>query len=223
MASTIRNRVSDGLSGAIADQSFSLEQLMAEIDLVRADIINKTETTARLDPKYLMQKIVNIPIEMRNMSEDCLIQEPCGDVPSIKIPRIIPTFGDDAIEWLGTMNMQENFLIYYHPDQIKHHRVKRRVRHRPYAWVDLAPNKDNTMTIWLMNWGKFNPLKFMTIRAIFEHPSRVELLDPTLHDKDYPAPANIQKAIIDELTEKYVRYYRQLNVTRQPNTQSDQV
>lgn len=223
MASTIRNRVSDGLSGAIADQSFNVQQLMAEIDLVRADLIDKRENTVKLDPKYLVQKIGNIPIVCRNMSEDCLIQEPCSDVPSIKIPRIIPTFGDDAVEYLGTMNMQEDFLVYYHPDDIQHHKVKKRTKHRPYAWVDLSPNKDNTITIWLLNWGKFNPLKFMRIRAIFEHPTRVDMLDPNIHDQEYPAPLHLQSSIIDTLTEKYVRYFRQLNVPKETrnNDQAD--
>tara|TARA_R110000765_G_scaffold214255_2_gene319326 strand:+ start:13 stop:702 length:690 start_codon:yes stop_codon:yes gene_type:complete len=222
LASTIRNRVADGLSGNIADQAFSVEQLMAEIDLTRADIINKREQTAKLDSKYLMQKIDIIPIVCKPMSEDCIYQEPGGDIPSINVPKIMPTFGDDAIEYLGTVNMQERFSVYYHPDDIQHHKVRVRTAHRPFAWVDLAPNKEDMMTIWFFNFGKFNPLKFMKIRAIFEHPTRVGTLDPSIFDAEYPAPLHVQNTIVDTLTEKYVRYYRQLNIPSLPNQQTDQ-
>ena len=78
-------------------------------------------------------------------------------------------------------------------------------------------------TIYLFNFGKFNALKWLKIRAVFESPNKVSSLDPTSKYKEYSAPGHVQNQIIDMLTEKYVRYFRQLNIPQTPNTQSDPV
>jgi hypothetical protein len=223
IASSIRNRVADGLSGNIADQAFSVEQLKDEIDLVRADLAHKYITNFKLDHKYLVQEIDILPIICRNLSEDCQIKEPCGDLPSIKIPKIMPTFGDKSIEYLGLVNMQESFMVYFDPEDIKNHRVKIKTRHRPFAWVDLAPDNFDMQTIYFFNLGKYNSLKFVKLRAIFEHPGKVNIDKPAPFDIEYPAPLYMQNMIIDTLTEKYVHYYRKLNIPSLPNQQTDQV
>jgi hypothetical protein len=223
LASTIRNRVADGLSGNIADQAFSVEQLEAEIDLTNADLIYKYAQAQKVDPKYLMQKVDMIPIVCKNLSEDCVIKEPGANVPSITIPKLMPMFQDKSIEYLGLNNMQEDFAVYYHPEDIENHKVRIRTAHRPFAWVDLTSNAQGENTIWFFNFGSYNPLKWVKIRAIFAHPTRINTLDASVMDREYPSPLHIQNAIIDTITEKYVRYFRQLNTPNIPNTQSDPI
>jgi len=223
IASTIRNRVADGLSGNIVDQAFSIEQLLEEIDLQRADFANKYAIQGtKLDPKFLMQEIDILKLECRDLSEDCLIGSH-DSVPSIKIPKIMPLFGESAIQYLGLVNMQEAFAVYYHPEDIRNHRVRIRTKNRPFAWVDLSPDKNDMLTIYLFNLGPHNGLQYLKLRGIFEHPTRVNINNPNASDMEYPAPLHMQMAIIDALTEKYVRYYRQLNVPPVPNTQSDPI
>ena len=53
LASAIKNRIYDGLSGIISDQSISSAQLMDEIDLARADFVNKYAMSSKLNTKYL--------------------------------------------------------------------------------------------------------------------------------------------------------------------------
>ena len=223
MASTVRNRVADGLSGNIADQAFSVEQLFAEIDLTYADVVYKYTQNGKLDPKYLMQEISLIPIVCQGLSDDCMIQDPSSNIPSIEIPKLMPMFREDSIQYLGLNNMQDDFAVYYHPQDIEDHKVRIRTSHRPYAWVDLAPNRNDMINIWFFNFGKYNPLKFVKIRAMFAHPTRVNILDPSIIDKEFPAPLHIQNTIIDTITEKYVRFYRQLNTPNIPNSQSDPI
>lgn len=223
IASAIRNRVADGLSGNLSNQAFSVEQLLEEIDLQRADFAHKYAQTNKLDPKYLVQEIDTQEIVCRNLSDDCFIQSPGDDIPSIKIPKVLPLLGDNAIEWVGLHNMQENFDVYFHPEQIKDHKVRIKTRHRPFVWADTAPDSNDMMTLWFFNLGKFNPLKFVKVRAVFEHPTRVAINNPLVLDMEYPAPLHMQNAIIDALTEKYVRYFRQLNTPNVPNTQSDPI
>jgi len=223
IASSIRNRVADGLSGNISNQAFSLQQLMDEIDLTRADFTHKYSFTSKLDPKYLIQEISALKVECRNLSKDCQIKAPGADVPSVKIPKIMPLFGDNGIEYIGLHNLQENFSIYYSPQDVNNHSVRIKTRHRPFAWVDVSPDPQGMNTIYFFNFGKNNPLKFVKIRGIFEHPSRVYADIPNGVDMEYAAPLHMQNAIIDTLTEKYVRYFRQLNVPATPNTQTDNI
>jgi len=223
IASTIRNKVADGLSGNITNQAFSIEQLMDEIDLVRAELAHKYSTNFKLDKKYLIQELNNVKVECKNLSSDCFIDEPGADVPSILIPRIMATFQDQAIEYLGLNNMQESFAVYFHPEDIRNHKVRIRTKKRPFAWVDLANNSQDMMRIFFFNFGLYNPLKFIKVRAIFEHPTSLHISDPNAADNEYPAPAYMQKMIIDELVEKYIRYFRQLTIPEVPNTQSDTV
>jgi hypothetical protein len=221
LASAIRNRVGDALSGNLNNQAYSLEQLHEEIDLTRGTFINKYINTSKLDPKFLVQEIDTLPIICRNLSEDCFIQDPAGSVPSIKIPPLSSVFGDKAIEFLGLVNMQESFAVYFSPDDIRNHKYRIKTNKRPFAWVDLASDKNGQQTIYFFNLGKFNPLKFVKLRAIFSHPSSVNSDNPNSLDMEYPAPDYMQDAILDVLTEKYIRYYRQLNVPSVPNQQND--
>ena len=222
MASAIRTRVADGLSGNLNNQAFSIEQLLEEIDLQRADFAHKYAMTNKLDYKFLVQEIDILQIECRNMSEDCLISAPHADVPSIKIPKIMPIFGDESIQYLGLVNMQEAFATYYHPEDIRNHKVRIRTSRRPYAWVDTAPDENDMHTIYFFNLGPHNGLKYVKLRAIFEHPTRVNL-GPDAADIEYPAPLHMQNSIIDVITDKYIRYFRQLQVPPVPNQQNDPI
>lgn len=224
MASSIRNRVSDGLSGNIADQSFSLEQILDEIDLTRADFAHKYASTQKLNPTHLVQEPKELfLITCRNLSPDCGISGWGEDVASIKVPSIMPLFDEQSIQYLGLDNMQEAFAVYSHPEDIRNHKVRIRTKNRPYAWWDTAEDMDGNQTFWLFNMGSYNPLKYLKLRAIFNHPSKVNSNLPNHLELEYPATLHMQNAIIDTLTEKYIRYYRQLNIVPSANTQSDPV
>ena len=221
MTSSIRNRVADGLSGNIADQAFSLLQLEKEVDLQRAEFIQKYLNSGnKLNANFLYQGIDGIHVECHDLSQN----SPCGfssgdGVPAIKIPPIASTFGNDAVEYLGLMNKQEKFVVYFDTDSMSNHKYRARTSKRPYIWIDTAPDKTGNMTAFLLNAGKYSTLKYMSIRAIFQNPSALS----ENSDTEYPAPGHMQNQIIDTLTDKYVRYFRQLNVPPQPNTKSDPI
>ncbi len=227
IASAIRNKVADGLSGNITDQAFSLEQLYDEIDLARADFINKYSPTSKLNPKYLLQTIDNLQIVCTSLTNaDCCQMTNCmsgEEVPAVEIPALVATFDDSAIEYLGLNNKQEKFAIYFSTSDIANHRVRIRTSHRPFVWVDTSLNHNNKYTLYFFNLGKLNPLKFVSIRAVFNHPSSVHAMDPEYLDREYPAPLHMQNAIIDTITEKYIRYFRQLNVVMPPDTKTDPI
>jgi len=223
MASAIRNRVADGLDGNLNNQAFSLGQLREEIDLMRADFAHKYAQTNKLDPKFLVQDIDANKLECQNLSDDCIIKGYGENVPTIEIPKLLPLYGEQALQYVGLMNMQESFAVYFDPQDIRNHKYRIKTKHRPFVWVDTAVNNNDMMVLRFFNWGSWDPLKWVRVRGIFEHPMRVNIENPTHLDMEYPAPLHMQNSILDALTEKYVRYFRQLNTPKVPNTQSDNI
>lgn len=225
ITSAIRNRVSDGLSGNISNQAYSIKQLEEEVDLERAAYIQTYSDSGRkMNAKYMYQSIDGMHVECHDLSQNA----PCGfssgsGVPAVKIPPVASTFDDSAVEYFGLMNKQEDFIVYFDTDSISNHKYRHRTAKRPFIWIDTSPDKEGMMTAFLLNAGKYSTLKYISIRAIFEHPSTIGNTDPSYGDKEYPAPGHVQKHIIDTLTEKYVRYFRQMNIPPLPNTQSDPV
>ena len=121
------------------------------------------------------------------------------------------------------MNKQEGFIVYYDTDSMSLHKYRVKTKNLPFIWIDTTPDESGQMTAFLMNAGKYSNLKYLSMRSIFEHPTRVNSANAGFGDMEYPAPGHIQKEIIKNLTEDYIRYFRQLNVMPQPNTQSDPV
>jgi len=226
IASSIRNRVADGLSGNINDQAFSIDQLYDEIDLARADFINKYTGTTKLNTTYLLQNIDRLNLQCLPFAnaECCAAYcEGADCVPGVEIPTLSATYDNSAIEYLGIENKQEKLLVYYDTSDMYNHQFRIRTKHKPFAWVDTSMNSHGKMTIYFFNLGIYNPLQWISIRAVFNHPSEVRSLDPDYLQKEYPAPLHMQNAIIDTLTEKYIRYFRTLNLIPVPNTQTDPV
>lgn len=225
ITSAIRNRVADGLSGNISNQAFSILQLEEEVDLQRSSLINRHVDSGRMiNPNYLYQTVDKLKLMCMDMAQNA----PCGEgsgegVPAVKISPISATFDDSAVEYFGLMNKQEKFIVYYDADSIGNHKYRAKTKNRPYIWIDTTLDPDGMMTAYFLNAGRFSNLDFLSIRAIFEHPTRVGTLVDNFGDLEYPAPGHLQNSIIDALTEKYVQYYRKLNIINPPNTQSDPV
>jgi len=221
IASAIRNHITDGLSGKIADEEISIEQLMDEIDLARSAIVEADALTMKVDYKYLVQSISSIPVHCMAMNGDCAVYVPGDNIPSIEIPKVMPIAGDKAVEYIGTNDMAVSFDVYFHPSDIRDHKIRIMSRHRPFAWVDLASvtNKE-TMTVWFFNWGAYNPLKFIKFRGVLDKPGQA-ISDYSVDTTEYPANSALQKKIITTITKEYINYYRALNLAPAPNTQTD--
>jgi hypothetical protein len=239
MASAILNRLTDALSGAVSNLSISEDQVFDEIDLQRADLIHKYDGTKKLDTAFLEQTVCDIEVICRPCAKACRILpetffpktgadtistglssfgssggkislEP--EIPSLKIPKLLSGFDRKSLSYVGLSNKREDFIVYFDMNSIGIHKRRMRTKHAPFAWVDTNTCSENMMTIYLFNLGKYNSIKFLTVRGMFEHPAYLHSLDPKLRDREYPAPGHLKNMIIDALTEKYVRYYRQANV-----------
>jgi hypothetical protein len=223
ISSTIENNISDALSGAIANRATSTEQLEAEVDLLREKLVFEQLKAGKIDLKYFLQNIDSIKLECRDFVKDCGAWKSGDSLPSIKIPKLLATANDSQIEYIGIANMHRGFKVYYDVEDIRMHKYRLKTANSPFAWVDMTPDGDDMVTIYFFNFNKYDGMKFVSIRAAFASPLNVKPLDPLLREKEYPAPGFMQEMIISTLTERYIRYYRQLNVPAQPNTQTDNV
>jgi len=220
IASAIRNHVSDGLSGNVTGQAYSIEQLMDEIDLKRSKLIHQYLHTAKLEKTRLYQNYETEVIVCEKLSHECF-DIYSDSVPAIKIPPIIADFNKAAIEYIGLINAQRSFKVYYDIDDVYNHKFRHKTGHREFIWMDTDLDADGMMTGYFFNMAPHDPLKKIRARAIFEHPSQI----PGAHDKEYPASGSLQNDIIKALTEEYIRYYRQLNIApiQIPNQQTDPI
>jgi hypothetical protein len=143
----------------------------------------------------------------------------------MQVPKIMSTPDESAVGYIGYINMSSNFPFYSNIDQMNAHKYRVYTAGTPFAYSDMTTNENGNATIYLFNLGEFNPLKKLMIRAVFENPQELLTLDPDALDREYPAPGSIQEDIITRLSERYIRYYRQLNILPQqvPNIGADSI
>ena len=228
ITSTIRNNIADGLSGAIANHAYSLEQMLAEVDLLRAKLLYEyigALGTKKVNLKYHMQTMDPLLVECRDFA---LIPSECNlpsglTVPSIKVPKIMATPDDSGVGYLGYIDRSKNFTFYSNVNDITNHKRRVYTSSTPYAWSDMTTDDRGLMTILLFNMGEYNPLSKILFTGLLDQPRSILTLDPDALDKEYPAPAGFQEDIIVRLSERYIRYYRQLNVMQPANTQTDPI
>lgn len=225
ISSTIENNVSDALSGAILNRAVSTEQIEGEIDLLREKLAYDQIKTGKIDIKYFMQSINSLPLICRDFNRECGGIKSGESVPSIRIPKLMATQDNSQLEYVGLANKQKRFTVYYDIDDISNHKYRLKTSHSPFVWVDLTPDNDDMIALFFFNLGKYNTLKYVDVRGAFSKPTQLNMLDPEADEKEYPAPGYIQEIIISTLSERYIRYYRQLNIPggNLPNTQQDNI
>jgi len=175
MASTIRNHVADGLSGAIANHAYSIEQLEKEIDLLRAKLLYEyigSIGTKKVNLKYhmqLMPALTIVCLDPALVPSECAI--PSGiEIPAIKMPKILATPDDSALGYIGYIDHSLNFSFYSNIDDVYVHNHRVYTAGTPYAWSDMTTDENGMMTLYLFNLGELNPLKKLTVRAVIEKP-----------------------------------------------------
>jgi len=224
ISSTIRNRISDGLSGNITNVAYSLEQIEDEIDLMRAALVEKFKNTPnKVDPRHLTQTMDRLCVECKDLGNNsqCLSKISTGmGIPSVSIPAFV----GENLYYVGTVDKMHDFKIYFDIADIENHVYRPRTSKKPFVWADLGSrDSQGFITLWFFNMGPNNPIKYISTSSILEKPMLSLLLNPEYGEMEYPAPAHIIEAIIEGLVNKYVFNYRKLNIPPLPNTQADPV
>lgn len=217
LASAIRNNVVAGMQG-VDFTNFSLEQLTDEILVMTPGLIIEYSAKGLLDIDRITQRIDGIPIECQDLSSNCQVTTltcaPHFEIPTLNLSAL------DPLPYVGTPDGNVLFKVYFDRD-FRYHKYRLNTAKAPFAWVSTSSNTNGLFDVYLFNMGKYENLRFVSIEGLFDNP--YDLLETDFYNQfstaEYYAPAILQGAIIDNLTGKYMKYYRQFEKKGTPNTQ----
>lgn len=221
IASAIRNNISSGLKG-VGNYTYSLEQIKDDISATRSQLILQYDDTKKPNIVHYAQKKSNIPLEITQYPLGGY-EEAAQTVLTAKIPALAATNSNSAVLYLGPPDMSLNVRVYYDSNRVNTHKYTRVIKNRPYAFIDSAMDDDGQVPVYLFNLGP-SPFRSLTISAIFDDPIKLMEKEGIFSDaEEFPAPLAIQELIINEITSRYIAYYKRLHTANQSNDQTDKV
>jgi hypothetical protein len=218
LASAILNDILSGLRGITSNISLSVEQLEDDIIDERLTIIKEYALKGLLPVKDLVTSINCLevdckPIENCNLCNSNLnIRE--TKIPHVEIPQIVTDLGVDAIQYFGTVDRNTPFKIYT-DISYQYHKYNRWLGRKPYIYIDTSPNENGMYDCYIFN----APLiKTLSIIAVFKDPRQLEQF--TCCNAEEVSNMNfLTNDIKRRITEKKVRWYRNLAAPNLPNDQ----
>ena len=216
LASAIRNDVVSGLRGYHNNLSMSMEQLEQDIVDERLLILKEYQLKGILPTKDLYISINCIPVDCKSINK-CS----CGgnlDQPMLhfEIPQILNDYGNLSIDYIGSTDRRLPFVFYTSATAFRYHKYRKRGQNKPYVWIDTTPNENGMYDCFVFNAPL---LDRVSISAIFKDLRQLDKFEccADLQDDNMTF---INNEIKKRLTEKKIRYYRQLAAPNLPNDQS---
>ena len=211
LASAIYNDVVAGLVGVTSTPTISMEQLEQDVVDERLQVIKEYTLKNLLPKKDLLTQIRCITLDKISLDK-CPIDNGKHLTWHFQIPQVIVDFGKDSIEYIGPTDKSEQYTIYtstsYH-----YHKYKRRGCSSPYIYLETSPNCDNMLDCWVFNLPTAKELTFI---GIIKDPRQLEEYSCCSDESDNFS--FISNEVKRRLTEKKIRYYRQLYQPATPNT-----
>ena len=219
LASAIRNDIISGLRGYHTNLSLSIEQLEQDIVDERLQIIKEYSLKGILPTRDLYLSINCIPVDCKNIErcrcgkEDCLTP-----TAHFEIPQLLNDYGLQSVDYIGSSDRQLPFIYYTSSTAFRYHKYKKRGKNKPYVWIDTTPNENGMYDCFVFNAPL---LSQVSITAIFKDPRQINELSSSCNcvegmDNNM---SFINNEIKKRLTEKKIRYYRQLQAPVLPNDQ----
>lgn len=212
LVSAIQNNIVTGLNGAVANMSFSLEQIEDAVINERLLLIREYSVKNMIPKQDLSMSIDCIPVDCDDVTGCCDVIT--DNIQHIELPQIISDFGNDSILYLGSVDRQNQFTVYF-GNTYKNHKYKRRGFNKPYVWIKTTPNKNNLFDAYIFNAPS---LKRVSVTALFKDPRDLRSYaccnTEEIHNMSF-----LDKQIEQRVTEHFVRYYRQLAMAQSPNNQ----
>lgn len=217
MASAIRNHIKDGLSGAVANYSYSIEQLQEEIILMRNKLLMERSRQGKVNLKQYYQTMPGVILEPADISASPVLKS-FKRALGFTIPRVLSTVNDDYEVILAyTLDNERSFKIYRTTDY-RDHKYRLKTKRAPFIYLDTSIDGQGMIKGWLMNTTSYETIRSITLQGVFTNPLDVPGFGL---DTEFPGTMESQNDIIAALTAQYVQYYRGMNIAPQPNTQTD--
>ena len=221
LASAIRIDVVSGLKGYHANMSMSMEQLCQDIIDERLQILKEYSLKGVLPLKDLYISINCVQVDCKNIERcRCNTYDDCSDQPvaHFEIPQIVNDYGNLSIDYIGSTDRQLPFIFYTSSTAFRYHKYRKRGKNKPYIWIDTTPNENGMYDCFVFNAPLLDRVSvsaiFKDLRQLDQFACCAELQDDNM--------SFINNEIKKRLTEKKIRYYRQLQAPNLPNDQSYQ-
>ena len=214
LASAIYNDVMSGLRGTTSNPSISLDQLEDDIIDERLAIIKEYSLKGILPKKDLLISINCILVDCKSISGCCDDTMNVNGMKHFEIPQLISDFGVDGIEYIGAIDKQLPFTWYTDINNWTTHKYRKRGKNKPVVYINTTPNNNNLYDGYITN-APF--LKSITVIGMFKDPKQAFEMDCC--NTEFDNPSFLNNEIKRRLTEKKLRFYRQL---QHPITINDQ-
>ena len=216
LASAIRNDVVGGLRGYHNNLSMSLEQLCDEIVDERLQILKEYSLKGILPVKDLYMSINCIPVDCQSIERCKCTPSDCDTITAhFVIPQILNDYGSLSIDYIGSTDRQNPFIYYTSSAAHRYHKYRKRGKNKPYVWIDTTPNENGMYDCFVFNAPLLNQV---SVTAIFKDLRQLENYE-CCSDLKEDNMSFINNEIKRRLTEKKIRYYRQLAAPIKPNNQ----
>lgn len=216
LAAAIYNDIVSGLAGITSTPSISISQLEDDIVDERLQIIKEYSLKNLIPKNDLMMSLDCINVDCKSLDK-CPCNGKSYSKPEIhfEIPQLINDFGGDAVEYIGSPDKNVYFKVYT-STAFQYHKYLKRGANRPCVYIETTPNENNMYDCWVFGAPL---LKTISVIGIFKDPRQLLLYD-CCKDDGIENYTFISAEIKKRLTEKKIRYYRQLAMQPTPNTQS---
>lgn len=218
LADAIYNDVVSGLQGYHHNPSISMEQLEDDVVDERLQVLKEYAQKGSLPIRDLLISVNCIPVDCKDL-ERCRCRESIGSTPvaHFEMPQVLSDYG--AIDYIGSIDRQLPFKFYTSAyTWTTYNKYRKRGKNKPFVFIDTTPNENGMYDAYIFNAPM---IKQISVVAIFKDPRQLEnyACCSDLDDDNFSA---INNEIKRRLTEKKLRYYRQLAMQPQPNDQSYQ-
>lgn len=215
LASAIYNDIVTGLAGITSTPAMSIQQLEDDIVDERLQIIKEYSLKNLIPRNDLLMAINCVEVDCKSLDK-C----PCGTSftppqAHFEIPQLVNDFAEEAIEFIGSINRETQYKIYT-STAFQYHKHMRRGAQKPFVYIEPTPNANNFYDAWIFN-APF--VKKVSVIGIFKDPRQLEGYECCATD-DLENYSFISAEIKKRLTEKKIRYYRQLAQQPTNNTQA---
>lgn len=219
LASAIYNDVVSGLRGYTSTPTMSIEQLEDDIVDERLALIKAYILKGVIPKKDLLRQINCIPVDCKDIENcrQCEKADSFGGTPTMhfEIPPVLTDFGG-GIEYIGSPDMLNSFIVYTNPTAMEYHKYRRRSASKPYVYVSSAINENGMIDCYVFN-APF--LKRISVIAVFKDERMLEKFGCSC-DEETENTSFLNAEIKDRLTKKKIYYYRQLAAPIMPNDQT---
>lgn len=223
LASIVLNSIRSGLSGISATPSIPNKAIVEdEIIMTYQNVVKKYIIKGIIPKKDMIMTIRCIPVDCRDLERcNCGINDCHTEMAHFEIPQIFSDMGNGLlIEYIGSPDMNRPFSVFTNVSTLKYSVYSRRGNKYPRVWIDTTPNCRNLNDAFIWN----APLiKSVTVSAIFKDIRQVDefvcnICNAKVNPMEqcevvYNNMNFMDMEVINLVTEKFIRYYKQLKDT----------